>query len=64
MEWLSIYKCGLPNSGQRVLTYSKLYRDKPELAYRILDGQFVRLCNEVTHYAYLEPPKEATNDMD
>ena len=57
MEWLSIYKDGTPNKGQRVLTYSEIYQDTPEMAYRILDGQFVRLCREVTHYMYLRPPK-------
>jgi len=56
MKWLSIYKDGQPNSNQRVLTYSECYRDKPELAFRIINGQFVRICKEVTHYFYLQEP--------
>lgn len=57
MKWLSIYKDGTPNKDQRVLTYSETYSNNPGLAYRILDGQFVPMCSEVTHYAYLRPPK-------
>jgi hypothetical protein len=56
MKWLSIYKDGQPNSDQRVLTYSECYKGKPELAFRVIDGQFVRLCSEVTHYCYLQEP--------
>lgn len=56
MKWLSVHKDGIPHRDQRVLTYSEIYKDKPELAYRLLDGQFVRMCSDVTHYAYLRPP--------
>ena len=31
--------------------------EKPELAYRILDSQFIKICSDVTHWMYLEPPK-------
>ena len=58
MKWFSIYKDGQPNADQRVLTYSPIYKREVELAFRIIDGQFVRLCNEVTHYMYLEEPEE------
>ena len=58
MKWFSIYKNGTPNRDQRVLTYSETYKDQPELAYRILDGQFVRICTDVTHYMYLRSPEE------
>jgi len=57
MKWFSVYKDGMPGRDQRVLAYSETYRDQPELAFRILDGQFVRICAEVTHYLYLKPPK-------
>jgi len=56
MKWYSVEKHGLPDDV-RVLTYSMTYDGKPEMAYRLLDGQFVRICSEVTHYMYLEPPK-------
>ena len=58
MKWFSIYKDGQPNPDQRVLTYAPIYKSEPELAFRIMYGQFTRLCNEVTHYAYLEEPEE------
>jgi len=58
MKWFSIYRDGTPNRDRRVLTYSEVYKDSPTLAFRILDGQFVRLCTEVTHYSYLIPPEE------
>ncbi len=57
MNWLSIYKNGLPNRDQRVLTYSGKYKDIPEMAYRILEGKFVPMCGDVTHYALLRPPR-------
>lgn len=57
MKWLSIYKDGTPNRDQRVLTYSKRHKDTPEMAFRILDGQFVPLCTDITHYMYLRKPK-------
>ena len=56
MKWLSIYKDGTPNSDERVLTYSACYSGKPELAFRIIDGQFIRFCTDVTHYIYLREP--------
>ncbi len=57
MKWLNIHKDGTPNRGQRVLTYSEGYRGNPELAFRILDGQFVKTCSDVTHYMYLREPE-------
>lgn len=56
MKWFSIRDNGLPDKNQRVLTYSEIYRNDPELAYRILDEQFIPMCMEITHYAYLFPP--------
>lgn len=57
MKWLSIHKDGRPNRDQVVLAYSEAYKEDPRLAYRILDGQFVKICTGVTHYAYLKPPE-------
>ena len=59
MKWMSVKEDGMPLFGCRVLTYSIEYSKKPELAFRILDSQFIKLCSEVTHYAYLDAPKEA-----
>ena len=58
MKWFSVYRDGTPNKDQRVLSYSEVYKDKPEFAYRLLDGQFVKICREITHYMYLRPPNE------
>ena len=58
MKWFSIYKDGHPISEKKVLTFSEIHRRNQDLAYRLMDGQFTRLCNEVTHYAYLEEPEE------
>lgn len=54
IKWLSVYKDGTPNQDQRVLTYSGCYRGSPQLAFRLMDGQFVRLCEDITHYVYLQ----------
>ena len=58
MDWISINEHGLPKSGVRVLTYSEGYDDQPEMAFRILDSQFVKMCIEVTHYMYLKKPND------
>ena len=47
-----------PSVGERVLTYSKVYVDTTEMAFRIIDSQFIHICNEVTHWCYLEEPYE------
>ena len=57
MEWQEINQARYPDNEQRVLTYSDCYPDNPEMAYRILSGQFVRICTEVTHWTYLNPPE-------
>ena len=58
MKWLSVHKDGTPNAGRQVLTFSECYRETPEAAFRIMDGQFVRVMTDVTHYYYLEVPEE------
>lgn len=58
MDWLDINGYGLPKGNERVLTYSEAYRGDPERAFRIMYGQFVRQCIEVTHYIYLREPGE------
>ena len=60
MIWRSIEKDGLPLKNRRVLAYSPCYKDtaQPAMMYRLLDSQFVSICGEVTHYAYLLSPEE------
>jgi hypothetical protein len=56
MEWKRVLKDGYPEIGKRVLTYSSIYEKDDVNAYRIIDSQFIRLCLDVTHWTYLEPP--------
>jgi len=56
---MSIYKDGMPDSDRRVLAYSSEYTGDPTLEYRILDGQFVPRCYDITHYVYVHPPKQS-----
>jgi len=51
-------------SGERIITYSEIYKDKPEMAFRIIDGQFLNICNEVTFWAYLNEPKPEKGEVD
>jgi len=58
IEWVQRDK-SLPESAERVLTYSSGYeeiRKGHEMTYRIMDGQFVRICIDVTHWARLDAP--------
>ena len=52
MKWLSVKKDGLPKYNEKVLTFSKCYKDNPDKAFRLMNGQFVRICIDVTHYIY------------
>ena len=54
MNWHSIIVEGYPKERVRVLAFSALYDD--DNAFRILDSQFLTLCRDVTHWAYLEAP--------
>lgn len=57
LEWKNIKKDGYPLlSGQRVLTYSMIHDDNPNMAFRILDSNFVVTCSDVTDWAYLKRP--------
>ena len=38
----------------RVLTFSPCYEQGDAMRWRIMDGQFVRICKEVELWAYLE----------
>lgn len=57
MNWKSILKDGYPKLDKRVLTYSVLYGENDVNTYRLIDAQFVKLCTDVTYWAYLEPPE-------
>ncbi len=47
-KWIEV-KDRLPDDDERVLTISPVY-DQPENRYRLMDGQFVRICKDVTKW--------------
>lgn len=58
INWISIKENGYPKDiDKRVLTYSETYVNDPIMAYRILDSQFLKICSDITHYAFLEKPE-------
>jgi len=55
-EWTET-RVKLPDPDERVLTYSPEYKETDAMRYRIMDGQFVRICTDVTHWKRLESPE-------
>lgn len=51
--WVDRY-VELPEDEQRVLTFSPDYHPGDPMRYRVVTGQFVALCTEVTHWLDLE----------
>ena len=47
--WHSV-KDKLPKRGTRVLTFSPCYEVGSEMRIRMMDGQFVKLCTDVTKW--------------
>ena len=58
MKWISV-KYGLPEKNCRVLVYSPDYPKDKTMEYRIIDSRFIRICTDVTHWIYLNPPTES-----
>ena len=47
-----------PDKNKRCLVYSQQYKNRDEtMVFRILDSQFIRICSDVSLWAYLENPK-------
>ena len=61
LNWIEIVdRDALKNiKGVRVLVFSPVYPEGHEMRYRLMDGQFVRISTEATHYAHLTPPDGA-----
>ena len=56
MEWIK-KEDQLPEKGRKVVIYSSAYNGgNRDMLFRIIDGQFINITNEVTHWAYLEDP--------
>jgi hypothetical protein len=60
-EWISVKK-KLPSiadikADRRLLTYSPCYKREGD-KYRLIDAQFVHICTDATHWAYLSSPEE------
>jgi hypothetical protein len=58
MNWRKVSKDNLPVYETRILTFSEIYRGSPEMAFRIIDSQFLNICSEVTHWCYLHEPEK------
>jgi hypothetical protein len=52
--WTNV-KAFLPLDDKRVLVFSPIYPKGHEMRFRVVNGQFVRLMGEVTHWRSLEP---------
>lgn len=57
IEWIDKNN-RMPNNDERVLTYSPAYDTDDPMAFRIMDGQFVRISIEVTHWTQLSIPSQ------
>jgi hypothetical protein len=64
-EWISKHD-SLPKDDERVVTYSPCYeetKDAQKMTYRLMSGQFVRICTDVTHWAKMHPPQAASSEL-
>jgi len=52
VRWINV-KDQVPADKERVLAFSPLYAKDDPMRYRILEGQFLKLCREVTHWISL-----------
>ena len=59
MEWIK-REDKLPEEGIRVLVFSPEYREDDPMRVRVVDGKFVRICTDATHWAYIEEPEESS----
>ena len=58
-EWISV-EDRLPECIDGVLIFSPEYHTNNVMRVRIVEGQFVRMCTDATHWMPLpEPPEEA-----
>lgn len=57
IKWIDV-KDRLPDHNERVLTISPVY-DQPENRYRLMDGQFVRICKDVTKWISVKELEES-----
>ena len=49
----------LPSKSGRVLAFSPCYPKGKEMRVRILEGRFLRMCKEATHWAVIPEPANA-----
>jgi hypothetical protein len=52
MKWHTVDE--KPKYDKKVYCYSPIYEVGNAMRFRILDSQFIRMCNEITHWAYCE----------
>lgn len=53
IEWIEI-KDRLPNNKDRVLVFSPVFEWGHPNRYRVMEGQFVRICTEATKWISLK----------
>jgi len=46
----------LPTPDKRVLIFSHCYSKENPMRMRIVDADFVKICTDVTHWAYIPEP--------
>lgn len=52
-EWVS-REDRFPEKDQRVLAFSPVYPEGHSMRYRLIEGQFIRISIEVTHWIDVE----------
>jgi hypothetical protein len=56
MDWVS-REDKLPRRGRRVMIFSPCYKKEAD-RFRLVDGEFVRICTDATHWTYLSGPEK------
>ena len=54
MKWFSKNKDKLPENGdERVIVFSPIYPIGHNMKFRIIQAQFIKICTNVTQWAYI-----------
>lgn len=56
LKWVKVIDL-LPKSGKRVLIFSPCYNKDNPMRIRIVDADFVKICTDATHWAYIPEPE-------
>ena len=61
MEWYSKNNA-MPADDWRIITFSPVYPKGHEMRIRVMQGQFVKYCSDVTHWAIPNEPSDTPQD--